>query len=218
MKKKAAAIVVIALSFGCRSTPSGRFRVVMSEGATFFDDFSSYKTGTKAPFGRWFRAVNEPASVVETSQPDGEKGNVLCVKGQNSVLFLRGEWSDIILEVNQKNGQPEAEATIYLRVSKDGSQGYYVKREKDGRLVRLFRFSKGKSECIAEGKWAQEESEEGWVYYRIEAHGNRIRLYLNGEKVIDAGLKKGWCRRGHVGLGSARAVVYFDNLRIVEQP
>ncbi|WP_326599855.1 glycoside hydrolase family 32 protein [Streptomyces sp. NBC_01803] len=90
-------------------------------------------------------------------------------------------------------------ASLVLRASADGSDGYYVNLDPNLRVVRLIRKTDGTfddSGVLAEVPALVRHDTTYAV--RVLAEGSRVRVFLDGEQVIDA--TDGTYPAGHVGL------------------
>lgn len=175
----------------------------------FFEDFELYGLGQTAPFGPW-KTKGLSAHIEEAVQPDGKIGKILNVgSGGNNLIYLEKDWRNYILELNWVDGEPG----IYFRISSDGNKGYYITKGLGYMSrVQLYKFVGASSLKIAEGKGSNAGAE--WSYWRVEVRGGDIKVYLNGEKMIDIVDNDDSLSKGGIGLGSKYGDVNFDNIRV----
>jgi len=180
-------------------TPTGTER--------FFENFESYGVGQVAPFGPW-KAKGSRAHIEEAVQPNGKIGKILHVE-EPDFIYLDKDWGNYILELNWKDGEPG----IYFRISSDGNKGYYITKGLGYMSrVRLYKFVGSSSQKIAEGKGSNAGQE--WSYWRVEVIGGNIKVYLNGEKMIDIVDNDESLSKGGIGIGSRYGGVNYDNIRV----
>ena len=111
-------------------------------------------------------------------------------------------------QVNTKDG----EACVYFRLSGDGSRGYYVHHGLGGSPpIDLYKFVGNTKQKIAQSKGI---NLVGWWYLRIEVKGPSIKVFANGQKVIDIIDNDSSLSSGGIGIGSCYGGVYFDNVRV----
>lgn len=183
-------------------------QVVKSTGTDeFFENFESYGLGQTAPFGPW-KAKGSSPHIEEAVQPDGKIGKILHVES-NDFIYLDKNWENYILELNWKDSEPG----IYFRISSDGNKGYYITKELGSMSrVKLFKFVGSSSQKIAEGKGSNAGQE--WSYWRVEVIGGNIKVYLNGEKMVDIVDNDESLSKGGIGVGSKYGGANFDNIKV----
>jgi len=181
----------------------------------FFDDFSSYGQGQEAPFGQW-KLVRGKAHVEEMVQRDGTIGKALKTTDDPTVLMVPGEWKDMVLTADLKPVMKGySEMALYFRLARDGNKGYYVKRYLSNvGTLKLYKFSGSTEAKIAESSRLPALEGDDWHTLRVDAIGARIRIYVDGAKVIDVTDKDPSLAYGGIGVGSLYAGSYVDNVRL----
>ena len=192
--------------------PVENFKVVGSTGnESLFDDFSAYGVGKTAPFGIW-KAKGSSSHIEESIQPDGKTGNILTVTNGGDYIYTDTQWTNYIFEVNWKDGEP----ALFFRLSEDGNKGYIITKPLGyNTSFILYKFVNTARQKVAESGGYDNKGGQ-WMYIRTEVNGGNIKLFVNGEKLLDINDFDNALASGGVGLGSSYGTVHYDNVRVEE--
>lgn len=141
--------------------------------------------------------------------------NALCQTGTagSSVLALANTvYTDAVLTARFKPASDEQSPTGALTFRVQDAKNYYqaLANPRDGK-ISLQKYVNGQPSTIKQGQ-AQVQPEQ-WQELRVELVGNRLRMFLNGQPVIE--VSDGTFKQGMVGLGTpAGSVICFDDAEV----
>lgn len=176
----------------------------------FYDDFSAYPVDERPPFGEW-EILNLGINYIKRkNQPDGTVGNVFEA-GEGGRIFIYGDWTNHSLEVDVKGRAPR----VYFRFLPIGDRGYYVSQEflLGAEKLRVLKISGTATEVIAENVRLEKDD---WWNIKIEVNGSSIKVFADGEKMIDTTDLNAPFLSGGIGIGASDHTenVYFDNVKV----
>lgn len=155
--------------------------------------------------GRW-QIVRDGPQQRLAHTPDGSE------RGFRMALVEGGRYRDLELSIRVKPLEGERSAGIVWRYQDD--ENYYLARlNLDGDEVEMFRVINGNRTRL-DGEDDLEIDEAAWHTLKIEHHGDRIRLRLDGipiDRTEDDAIR----REGRIGLWvTADSSAWFDDLRL----
>jgi type 1 glutamine amidotransferase len=147
------------------------------------------------------------------AQPDGS----LRSEGGKGVLYHTRPYGDFVLDVDWKVDDPRADAGVHLRADSARAGAGYQVQIRDSSAVGIYERSQrmtGAIDSVAAATHPAGKPAGEWNHYRIEAAGQRYRVWLNGELVNDFFGSR--AREGLIGLETAdsAAHVAYRNVRV----
>ncbi len=170
------------------------------------DRTGSAPQGAEALSGTW---------TVQGAPDAPTQPNALCQTGTtgSSVIALANTvYTDAVLTARFKpaSGEPSPTGGLAFRVQ--DAKNYYqaLVDPRDGK-VSLQKYVNGQSSTIKQGQ-AQIQPDQ-WQELRAELVGNRLRIFLNGQSVIE--VSDGTFKNGMAGLGApAGSAICFDDAEV----
>ncbi|ACX72271.1 conserved hypothetical protein [Methanocaldococcus vulcanius M7] len=178
---------------------------------SFYDDFSSYPIGKKAPFGEW--KVKEGGFKIEAILSEDKKTlNKVAVPIDNGIIYIDKNYTDFKFLVDIKRMDISASPKIYFRLTDHANAGYFIEIEGYDRGYILYKFNGTRVIKLAE---SYDSAPAGTDFYRYEvvAKGNRIVFLAGGVEYIDYTDNNSPILKGGIGIGGGRA--YFDNVKVI---
>ncbi len=200
----AVAVGALALAAGALSAEDAAVKIA-------FDDmpagkppagFTFGRTGQGAP-GAW---VVREGALAQTSTDNTDYRFPVA-------LYEGGAWKDLALSVRFKtvSGEVDRAGGLVFR-AKDENNYYIVRSNALEDNTRLYRVVDGRRKQL--GGKNHEVSPDGWHTLRVEAAGEKIAVFYDGEKVIEE-KDATFPEKGNVGLWTkADAVTLFDDLAV----
>lgn len=172
----------------------------------FSDDFESYGLGQEAPFGPWNKIIG--ANIEQHVEMSNRIGKVLkCNRGTiRPGVFVDKSWDNYAFQVEAK----AEEGRIYFRLTKRAEAGYYLQFGWVNDVL-LCKFAGESSQVIARVR--RNFDYGSWNLFLIRVIGDRIRVYVNGFKIIDVIDKDPLLRSGGIGF-NGWIWSYFNNVRV----
>ncbi|CAB3287389.1 conserved protein of unknown function [Methanocaldococcus lauensis] len=186
----------------------GCFEIVPKE---FYDDFSSYYDGEKAPFGEW-KVKEGGFKIVSILSEDKKTINNVAVPIDNGIIYIDKNYTDFKFYVDIKRLKDSDTPKIYFRLMNNANTGYYIEIEGYDIGYKLYKFNGTKVELLDESYYA---APAGTDFYRYEviAIGNKIIFLAGGQKYIEYVDNDSPILKGGIGIGGGEA--YYDNVRVV---
>jgi len=203
LKKLSVALIISIVCVGV----CGCFEIVPK---SFYDDFSSYEVGDKAPFGEW--KVKEGGFKIDSIMSEDKKTiNNVAVPINSGIIYIDKNYTDFKFTVDIKRLEESDSPKIYFRLINNAQAGYYIEIEGYDRGYTLYKFNGTKVEKLAESYSA---APAGTDFYRYEviAKDNKIIFLAGGQKYIEYTDNNTPILKGGVGIGGGRA--YYDNVRV----
>ncbi|XRO77040.1 family 16 glycoside hydrolase [Methanocaldococcus sp. 10A] len=204
LKKLTVALIIPIVYIGL----CGCFEIVPKE---FYDDFSSYSIGEKAPFGEW--KVKEGGFKIDSIMSEDKKTlNNVAVPINNGIIYIDKNYTNFKFIVDIKRFEDSDTPKIYFRLINNAQAGYYIELEGYDRGYILYKFNGTKVEKLAE---SYDAAPAGTDFYRytVIAKDNKIIFLAGGQKYIEYTDNNTPILKGGIGIGGGRA--YYDNVRVV---
>ena len=172
--------------------------------------FHTAKTGGGAP-EKWAvtadsTAPSKPNGVVQTSTDQTDYRFPLLIGDEGSFRDL-----DISVKFKAVSGRVDRAAGLVFRL-KDPNNYYIVRANALENNYRLYHVVNGRRSQFAGANFKVSSGE--WHELRVEAVGNKITCYYDGDKKIEA-TDNTFTDAGKVGLWTkADSVTYFDDLKV----
>ncbi|AIJ06125.1 hypothetical protein JH146_1283 [Methanocaldococcus bathoardescens] len=203
LKKITVALMIPILYLGL----CGCFEIVPK---SFYDDFSSYSVGEKAPFGEW--KVKKGGFKIEAVMSEDKKSiNNVAVPINNGIIYIDKNYTNFKLIVDIKRLEEGDNPKIYFRLINNAQAGYYIEIKGYDMGYALYKFNGTKVEKLAESYSA---APAGTDFYRYEviAKDNKIIFLAGGQKYIEYTDNNTPILKGGIGIGGGKA--YYDNVRV----
>ncbi|WP_048056426.1 family 16 glycoside hydrolase [Methanocaldococcus fervens] len=176
----------------------------------FYDDFSSYTMGEKAPFGEW--KVKEGGFKIEGIMSEDKKSiNNVAVPINNGIIYIDKNYTNFELIVDIKRFEDKDNPKIYFRLVNNAQAGYFIEIERYDRGYALYKFNGSKVEKLAESYSAAPAGTD-FYRYKVIAKDNKIVFLVGGQKYIEYTDNNNPILKGGIGIGGGRA--YYDNVRV----